>query len=38
LDLLVRWVLHLGPPVVGCENTPPVRDVYEQLQARLDLL
>lgn len=22
------WVLHAGPPLVGCENTPPVRHVY----------
>jgi len=28
LDLLVHWILHLGPPLVGCENNPPVRDVY----------
>ena len=28
LDLLVRWILHPEPPAVGCEDTPPVRDVY----------
>lgn len=28
LDLLVRWILHPEPPVVGCENNPLVRDVY----------
>jgi hypothetical protein len=28
LDLLVSWILHPEPPVVGCENNPPVRDVY----------
>ena len=28
LDLLVNWILHPEPPAVGCENTPPVRDVY----------
>jgi hypothetical protein len=32
LDLLVHWILHLGPPLVGCENNPPVRDIYWQLQ------
>jgi hypothetical protein len=32
LNLLENWVLHLGPPAVGCENTPRVRDVYQQLQ------
>lgn len=28
LDLLVNWVLHPEPPAVGCENIPPVQDVY----------
>jgi len=28
LDLLVNWILHPEPPTVGCENNPPVRDVY----------
>jgi len=28
LDLFVGWILHPEPPAVGCENTPPVRDVY----------
>ena len=28
LYLLVDRILHPEPPAVGCENTPPVRDVY----------
>jgi len=28
LDLLVNWILHPEPPAIGCENNPPVRDVY----------
>jgi hypothetical protein len=28
LNLLVHWILHPEPPAVGCENNPPVRDVY----------
>jgi hypothetical protein len=27
-SLLMDWVLHPGPPVVGYEDPPPVRDVY----------
>jgi hypothetical protein len=31
LDMLVSRILRPEPPVVGCENNSPVRDVYWQL-------